>query len=62
MKTAVLLMALYLAILFFVLTPGTLVSLPPGGSKVVVSLTHASVFAIVYLLTHKMVWNVVTKM
>ena len=62
MKTAVILMALYLAILFFVLTPGTLVSLPPSGSKLVVNLTHATVFALVYLLTHKMVWSAVTKM
>lgn len=48
-------MSLYLAVLFFVLTPGVLVSLPPGGSRITVALTHAVVFAIVFTLTRKMV-------
>jgi hypothetical protein len=39
---------LVLAALFFVLTPGVLVSLPPGGSTLVVAATHAVVFAVVY--------------
>lgn len=51
------LMTLYVAALFFVLTPGILVSLPPGGKKMTVALTHAVVFAVVYQLTHKMVWR-----
>ena len=50
-----LLMTLYVAALFFVLTPGVLVSLPPGGKKMTVALVHAVVFAVVYQLTHKMV-------
>jgi hypothetical protein len=45
----------YSALLFFVLTPGILVTLPSGGSKVVVAATHALVFAIVCHLTHKKV-------
>jgi hypothetical protein len=49
------LMTLYVAALFFVLTPGILVSLPPGGKKMTVALVHAVVFAVVYQLTHKMV-------
>jgi hypothetical protein len=41
------------ALTFFLLTPGILVSLPPGGSKVTVAATHALVFAIVHMLLHK---------
>ena len=51
------LMSLFLAALFFVLTPGVLVSLPPGGSKLVVAATHAVVFALVYHLTKKVVYH-----
>jgi hypothetical protein len=40
------------ALLFFVLTPGILLSLPPGGSPVVVAATHAVVFAVVHKLLH----------
>jgi hypothetical protein len=43
--------SLYAAVLFFVLTPGVLVSLPPGGSRTTVALTHAVVFGIVWALT-----------
>jgi len=50
-------MTLFVAVLFFVLTPGILLSLPPNGSKVTVALTHAIVFALVYSVTHKMVYR-----
>ena len=50
---------LYLAVLFFVLTPGVLVSLPPGGSKLTVAIVHAVVFALVYHFTHKVVLRLV---
>lgn len=46
---------LYSALLFFVLTPGILLSLPPGGSKMVVALVHALVFALVFYFTQDMV-------
>lgn len=36
------------AVLFFVLTPGVLVSLPPGSSFTVQAATHAVVFALVH--------------
>lgn len=36
------------ALLFFLLTPGVLLSLPPGGSKLVVAATHALVFAVAH--------------
>jgi len=50
-------MSLFVAALFFVLTPGIVLSLPPKGSKVVVALTHALVFAVIYGLTHKLVYQ-----
>jgi len=37
---------LFHAALFFVLVPGVLVSLPPGGSRLVVAGVHAVVFAL----------------
>jgi len=50
-------MFLYAFLLFFVLTPGILLSLPPKSGKMTVALTHALVFALVWSLTHKMVWQ-----
>ena len=55
-------MSLFVAALFFVLTPGIVLSLPPKGSKYVVALTHAVVFALVYALVHKMVYMACKKM
>jgi len=52
-------MSIYAAVLFFVLTPGVLLSLPPGGSRTTVALTHAVVFGLVWSLTHKMVWRTI---
>ena len=48
---------LFSTILFFVLTPGILVSLPPKGNKYTVALVHAIIFAIVWYLTHKALWH-----
>ena len=48
-------MTLFVAALFFVLTPGVLVKLPPGGNKYTVAAVHAVVFAVVYSLVHKAV-------
>jgi hypothetical protein len=39
---------LYLVFLFYVLTPNVLLRIPPNGSKHVVALVHAVVFAVVY--------------
>jgi len=50
-------MSLFVAVLFFVLTPGVLLRLPPGGGKLTVAAFHAVVFAVVYGLTHKAVWH-----
>jgi hypothetical protein len=50
-------MTLYVAILFFLLTPGVLLTLPNADSIYVSAGVHAVVFALVYYLTHKMVWR-----
>jgi hypothetical protein len=39
---------IYLVFLFYVLTPNVLLRIPPNGSKHVVALVHAVVFAVVY--------------
>ena len=52
-----LIMFLFSAVLFFLLTPGILLSLPPGGSKMVVAATHAVVFGLVFSLSHKMLMS-----
>jgi hypothetical protein len=48
---------IYCAILFFVLTPKILVSLPPKSSKMVVAATHAVIFAIIFHFTYKIVYT-----
>lgn len=50
-----LIFTLYLVILFFLLTPGVLLSLPPKGNKITVAATHAIVFGLVWQITHKFV-------
>jgi hypothetical protein len=52
-----LLMSLVIAVLFFVLTPGVLVSLPNGKGKFVVAATHAVIFGLVFHFTHKALMN-----
>jgi hypothetical protein len=49
-------MSLYLALLFVVLTPGVLVTVPVGG-KLAVAVVHGLVFAVVYSLTKKTVMD-----
>ena len=39
---------LYIVFLFYVLSPNVLLRIPPNGSKHVVALVHAVVFAVVY--------------
>lgn len=50
------------AVLFFLLTPGIILSLPPGGSKMVVAATHAVVFGLVFTLSHKMLMGLAGSM
>ena len=51
------LVALYLALLFFLLSPNILVRLPPNENKMTVALTHALIFGVIVYLTTKMVWK-----
>jgi hypothetical protein len=53
------LMSLFIAVLFFVLTPGIFLSLPANSSFRMKAMFHAVVFALVYHVTHKMVWNAI---
>ena len=50
-------MFFYTAVLFYVLTPGILLSLPPRSSKMLVAATHALVFALVYKFTYRMAYK-----
>jgi len=52
-----LLMILYKLLLFILLTPGVLVTLPSKSSKYIVAATHGAIFIIVYHFTHKLVWQ-----
>lgn len=51
------LVSLYAAVLFFLLTPAILLRLPPSGNKFTVAAVHALVFALIFHLTHKLVWR-----
>lgn len=52
-----LIVSIYAAILFFILTPSILLRLPKNGSKYTVALVHAVVFGLLFWLTHKFVWR-----
>ena len=47
------LIILFTAALFFALTPHILVTIPAHGSKYIVALTHALLFALIYYLAQK---------
>jgi hypothetical protein len=49
--------AIYSAILFFLLSPGVLLRLPPNGSKLTVAGVHAVVFAGVLYFTAGFIWR-----
>ena len=55
------LMMLYVFLLFFILTPGILLTLPPKSSKTTVALVHAGVFALVYHFTYDLVFAILYK-
>jgi hypothetical protein len=52
-----LLFTLYVAFLFFILTPAILVRLPPKAGKFTVAGFHAVVFGLILHFTGKIVWN-----
>jgi len=49
--------AIFLALLFLVLTPGVVLRLPPNGSKLTVAFVHAIVFGIIVYFTEHLVWK-----
>lgn len=52
------LMSAFIALLFVLLTPGVLLTIPPKGSKIIVAaVIHGIIFAIIYHFTHKAVWK-----
>ena len=51
------LFSLYLLILFLVLTPGVLLSLPKNGSKFTVTAVHGIIFAVILYVTGHYVWK-----
>ncbi len=51
------LMTIYVALLFVILTPGVLVNLPPHSSRLTSAIVHGLIFALVFHLTHKFVWK-----
>jgi len=55
-------MSLYVALLFVLLTPGVLLSLPPGGSKLTVAVVHGLVFAVVYHFTNRTALSICARM
>jgi hypothetical protein len=52
-----LVVAIYSAILFFVLSPGVLLRLPSNGSKLTVAGVHALVFAVILYFTAGYIWR-----
>jgi len=52
-----LVVAIYCAVLFFVLSPGVFLRLPQNGSKFMVAAVHAAVFGVILYFTQKMVWK-----
>ena len=52
-------MTVFVFVLFVVLTPGVLLTLPPNSSNIVVALVHGLVFAVVFLLTHNYLMTLV---
>jgi hypothetical protein len=51
-------MAVFTALLFVVLTPGVVLTLPSKASgNLVIAIVHGVIFALVYHFTHKAVWE-----
>lgn len=48
---------IFSALLFFVLVPGVVITLPPKGGKYAVAAVHAAIFAVIWHFTHKIVWH-----
>ena len=55
-------MDLYVVVLFVLLTPGVLLTLPGGASKVVTAVVHSIVFAALFYFSYKTVSRSVSRM
>jgi hypothetical protein len=53
-----LIVSLYLAALFFILSPNVLFRIPQKGSVIVVAAVHACAFAVIYHFTYTLVWKI----
>jgi hypothetical protein len=49
------LVAVYCALLFYVLSPGVFLRLPQNGSKIMVTAVHAAIFGIILYFTQRIV-------
>ena len=56
------LISVFVAVLFFVLSPGVLLSLPPKGSLMMKAAVHAVVFAVILYFTEDIVSNYISSM
>jgi hypothetical protein len=50
-------MTLFTALLFYLLTPGVLLQIPKNGTLKQRAAVHAVVFSLIYGFTHKLVWQ-----
>ena len=51
-------LSIYSVILVFLLTPGILVRMHLGGSKITVALTHAVIYGLVWVFTSHFAWKI----
>ena len=49
-------LTIYAMFLFFILIPGNIIRLPSGGSKMMVGITHAILFGLIWHFTNHFIW------
>ena len=49
-------LTIYSMFLFFLLIPGNIIRLPLGGSKMIVGVTHAILFGLLWHFTSHFIW------
>jgi hypothetical protein len=54
-------MAIYVGVLFVLLTPDVLVCIPKRSSSLTSAIVHGIIFALIYLFTYKFVANMIHK-
>ena len=54
-------MAVIVFLLFFLLTPGVIVRLPFGGSRIVVAMTHAVIFTFILSVACQAVMRMISQ-